>query len=279
MTNRIGLMTFENNSSQSSWNINENRHDNTVQSNDNSIPFIPFKHISNQLDHKHGKRNFDNIEKEIFIDPPFINCFIERNEKTFKSKPINIWLKPFQERPRYMSDFEQEGILGEGTFSTVYKARRRLDGCLYAVKRLKTRSNSENPNNNLLKEIFALSSLQGCEYIIRYYNCWIEDSHIWIQTELCLELTLEIYPKGFQKAISLKHMGSFSQNYSQDEYGSLLDNSNFILPTMKSFNIRPERIPEPVIWIVLQSVACGLDYMHSRGSFFINYNFFYFFTF
>ena len=109
-----------------------------------------------------------------------------------------------------MTDFEQEGIMGEGTFSTVFKSRNRLDGCLYAVKKLKRKITNRSSRIDILKEVCALAALADCPHLIRYYACWIEDSHLWIQTELCLKTTLDIFvSKQFEKMSPVKN-NSFS---------------------------------------------------------------------
>lgn len=130
-------------------------------------------------------------ELKIVISPPVQNKFLvtQRLERRkLKSNRTCIWVSPFEERPRYMVDFEQEGILGEGTFATVFKARRRLDGCLYAVKKVTRCLSTANAKRVALQEVCVLAALQGCPRIIRYFGCWIEDSHLWIQTELCLKV-------------------------------------------------------------------------------------------
>ena len=37
---------------------------------------------------------------------------------------------------RYIADFDQEACLGRGGFGVVFRARNRLDDCVYAVKRI-----------------------------------------------------------------------------------------------------------------------------------------------
>ena len=38
---------------------------------------------------------------------------------------------------RYAADFEELGQIGEGGFGKVYKARHKLDGNIYAIKKIK----------------------------------------------------------------------------------------------------------------------------------------------
>lgn len=138
-----------------------------------------------------------NDEKKITISPALVNPFLTDQmgiRVSHKSKrPTTIWLQPYRERPRYMIDFEEEGIIGEGQFSVVYRARKRLDGTLYAVKKLKSRIHSETEGVVLLREVCALAALRGCPNLMRYYGSWIEDSHLWIQCELCIKVNLDVF--------------------------------------------------------------------------------------
>jgi len=94
-------------------------------------------------------------ERQIFVDPPNMNPFLQQapssssSSKTHPSSHLQqkqgvgkktvVWISPFKERNRYLVDFEAIKVVGEGAFSLVYSARRRLDGQLYAIKRLKLR--------------------------------------------------------------------------------------------------------------------------------------------
>ena len=133
-----------------------------------------------------------STEQKIDLTPSIKNCFLRseetRNQSYFTGNKTTIWLTPLQERPTYMLDFEHEGILGKGTFSTVFKARKRLDGCIYAIKKIDKKITNSNAKINSLKEVCALAAFQNCPRIIRYFGCWIEDSQLWIQMELCLKV-------------------------------------------------------------------------------------------
>ena len=70
---------------------------------------------------------------------------------------------------RYANDFEQIEEIGRGGFGIVYKARHRLDGNIYAIKKIKLsdKLNSEE-NKRIRREITYLSSLNN-QYIVRYF--------------------------------------------------------------------------------------------------------------
>ncbi len=70
----------------------------------------------------------NELDRQIKIAPPIINPFIFMENSTSRPPPANIWISPYKERSRYLFDFHQEGILGQGISSVVYSARRRLDG-------------------------------------------------------------------------------------------------------------------------------------------------------
>jgi eukaryotic translation initiation factor 2-alpha kinase 4 len=58
----------------------------------------------------------------------------------------------------------------------VYKARNRLDNIIYAVKKVKLEDNSQKENDRILREVSLLSRLKN-DFIVRYYQAWIEDGN------------------------------------------------------------------------------------------------------
>jgi serine/threonine protein kinase len=78
-------------------------------------------------------------------------------------------------RGRYLSEFEEIELIGEGGFGKVYKVRHKLDGNIYAIK--KAVVNYEDLNDRkILKEVSLLSKLNHPN-IVRYYQSWLEDSN------------------------------------------------------------------------------------------------------
>ncbi|XP_061141580.1 interferon-induced, double-stranded RNA-activated protein kinase isoform X2 [Syngnathus typhle] len=117
--------------------------------------------------------NFPNANKQIVED----NC--GRNSPSTTS--------------RFKEDFDCLGAIGKGSFGSVYKAKHKLDGEDYAVKKVIFEEKSK-------REIDALSKLQHSN-IVRYYTCWMEDSYdqpipnssqrfLYIKMELCDTKTL-----------------------------------------------------------------------------------------
>lgn len=88
---------------------------------------------------------------------------------------------------RFAGEFCSVTAIGQGQFSTVYRAKNRIDQCDYAVK--KTTRISRGLRQTQLREAFALANVSmeaaGCPYIVRYYSSWVEDERLHIQTELC----------------------------------------------------------------------------------------------
>ncbi len=73
---------------------------------------------------------------------------------------------------RYANDFVESGRLGRGGYGEVVKARNKLDGRFYAIKRI--RQSSPAALDNVLSEIILLSQLNH-PYVVRYFTAWIEN--------------------------------------------------------------------------------------------------------
>ena len=74
---------------------------------------------------------------------------------------------------RYATDFEELEEIGRGGFGIVYKARHRLDGNIYAIKKIKLSDKDREENKRIRREITYLSSLNN-QYIVRYFQTWVE---------------------------------------------------------------------------------------------------------
>jgi translation initiation factor 2-alpha kinase 4 len=81
---------------------------------------------------------------------------------------------------RYHQDFDEAGQLGRGGFGQVVKARNKLDGRFYAVKKIS--QTSAAALKDTLSEIMLLSRLNH-PYVVRYYTAWLEEDFNHIDSE------------------------------------------------------------------------------------------------
>lgn len=73
---------------------------------------------------------------------------------------------------RYANDFTEVHRLGKGGFGEVVKARNKVDGGIYAIKKIKQDSTSQL--EQVLSEVMLLHRLNHA-YVVRYYSAWVED--------------------------------------------------------------------------------------------------------
>ncbi|KAG9128480.1 hypothetical protein FRC07_009703 [Ceratobasidium sp. 392] len=82
-------------------------------------------------------------------------------------------LRPSPSAPRvsrFREEWEELEFLGKGGFGSVVKAQNKLDGRIYAVKKVRLRGADDA---KIYREINALSKLTH-RYIVRYYTTWLE---------------------------------------------------------------------------------------------------------
>uniref|UniRef100_A0A8C0ZR29 Wee1-like protein kinase n=1 Tax=Castor canadensis TaxID=51338 RepID=A0A8C0ZR29_CASCN len=126
---------------------------------------------------------------------------------------------------RYEKEFLEVEKIGVGEFGTVYKCIKRLDGCVYAIKR-STFSGLSN-ENLALHEVYAHAVLGHHPHVVRYYSSWTEDDHVIIQNEYC-------------------NGGSLQASISENA---------------KSGN----HFQEPKLKDILLQISLGLKYIHNAG--------------
>lgn len=88
---------------------------------------------------------------------------------------IQVHLPLMGGQSRIQNEFEILKWLGKGAFGDVLKVRNKLDGGIYAIKRIKLNPKNKQLNKKITREVKLLSRMNH-ENVVRYYNSWIESA-------------------------------------------------------------------------------------------------------
>ena len=101
-----------------------------------------------------------------------------------------------------MENFEILQKLGDGAYSVVYKVRRKIDGNIYALKKVKLLNLKDKEKQNALNEVRILASVKST-FVISYKEAFIEES----ESSLCIVMEYADQGDLFQKITQFKKMG------------------------------------------------------------------------
>ena len=98
-----------------------------------------------------------------------------------------------------MNGFEILKKLGDGSYSVVYKVRRKADNNIYALKKVNLQKLKDKEKQNALNEVRILASIKS-PFVISYKEAFIEDS----DKSLCI--VMEYADRGdlYQKIVQFK---------------------------------------------------------------------------
>ncbi|XP_049681176.1 eIF-2-alpha kinase GCN2 isoform X1 [Accipiter gentilis] len=128
------------------------------------------------------------VAEENLDDSAGIDC-IETVVPSSQISSASFFAETQRQFSRYYNEFEELKLLGKGAFGAVVKVRNKLDGCYYAVKRI--RINPASKQFRRIKGEVTLLSRLNHENIVRYYNAWIEKHESPVPTVSSSETTEE----------------------------------------------------------------------------------------
>nr|XP_048272012.1 interferon-induced, double-stranded RNA-activated protein kinase-like isoform X2 [Myodes glareolus] len=135
------------------------------------------------------------------FESPLMNGLRENKKSGIKLSPNDTISNTYTMECRFQKDFEDIEKIGSGGFGQVFKAKHKIDGKTYAIKRVKY--NKEKA----VREVKALATLNHVN-IVQYHSCWLEEDYnpkkiidgnssrsktqyLFIQMEFCDKGTLE----------------------------------------------------------------------------------------
>ncbi|XP_072568427.1 eukaryotic translation initiation factor 2-alpha kinase 1 isoform X2 [Paramormyrops kingsleyae] len=97
--------------------------------------------------------------------------YLNTDTQSLKTRPKDGLFQA--QTSRYLSEFEEICRLGKGSYGKVFRVRNKLDGQLYAVKKILIKNVTREDCRKVLREVKLLSSVQH-PYIVGYHTAWME---------------------------------------------------------------------------------------------------------
>ncbi|KAF1831878.1 eukaryotic translation initiation factor 2-alpha kinase 2 [Decorospora gaudefroyi] len=151
--------------------------------------------------------------------------------------PIELELRgyPHLQTDRYVREFSELEVVGKGGYGKVFKAKHKLDGSFYAVKRIpvspskvaKIQEHGPEELESMLEEVRSLARFDH-NNIVRYHNAWLEFTTITSGSTTTPEITMLGDDRLLEEAAAFP---SFS-----DHLPSRLDNLTFDDPFERTDN-------------------------------------------
>ena len=124
----------------------------------------------------------------------------------YASSPIRnrkaLAIEPASPNKTYFETmFHNLQVIGSGEFSEVYEVQLRNAGppTLFAVKKTRAPSTGYKSRARRFEEVNILRALGRHEHIVEFFDSWEEQGHLYIQTELCENGSLDVFLQEYGK--------------------------------------------------------------------------------
>ena len=105
-----------------------------------------------------------------------------------------------------MENFDIIEKLGEGSYSTVYKVKRKLDDQIYALKKVKLLNLNEREKKNSLNEVRILASIKS-KYVISYKEAFFDEKDSTLGMVMEYADNGDLHQKILEHKKSMKYFG------------------------------------------------------------------------
>ena len=128
------------------------------------------------------KRHHDRLSAACFVETGNGDSPSCAKSRRLRVSELNV--------SRYAEEFLELDTANKtrGKYGDVKIVRHRLDGMVYAVKITRNRiqrGGSTNQERAVMNEVFAHAAIVKHKHIVRYYNSWVENGRVYLQTEFC----------------------------------------------------------------------------------------------
>ncbi len=123
---------------------------------------------------KCGKKDIrepKEIDLKSFND--IFSHYFQITYKTWRFIKNNIDLKTFRNN-KYENEFEEQCLIGCGTYSIVCKAINKIDRSYYAIKKI---ASNEEELKTVFKELELLSKCES-DFVVKYITSWVQNNYM-----------------------------------------------------------------------------------------------------
>ena len=187
------------------------------------------------------------------------------DEKVLRTITYDDHTIPFYQS-RYKNDFVELEKINNGGFGSVHKATNKLDGIIYAIKKIPIRNAQIFNTIKTINEVRILAKLNH-DNVIRYYSTWIESTND-------VEIYKDVYDSesssdssSYSNTTLENQMTEYKNNDSLEEFTVLYIQMELCKTNLKDYifeNIIPNKTNNEVNKIMLQ-ILNGVNYIHFQN--------------